>query len=167
MPARGTHQVYQHRPARLGLCVPCRQRPHRAAVMRSPSRLWEGSAMPRARQPCRSRRRDGAEPVRAQGDDQTGAGNRLIAQGRPSAAPNRQYTCEYNGAQRPDRQKDGIRKNDPKLAKRSKLGAHGDRPILLGRVRVGPGFPPPRGPRAFSWASERRPRKGPALIGRG
>ena len=74
---------------------------------------------------------------------------------------------QNNGAERPNRQKDGIRKNDPKLAKRSKLGAHGDRPILLGRVRVGPGFPPPRGPRAFSWASERRPRKGPALISRG
>src|SRR5262245_32386304 len=64
------------------------------------------------------------------------------SQGRlPSAAPNRQYTCEHRVAQRPDGQKDIIRRNGPRLAKRSKLGPHRDTHILGVR-------PLPR----FAWA---------------
>jgi len=50
-----------------------------------------------------------------------GCGNRLIAQGRPSAAPIRHYTCRDSRAQLAERQKHGIRPTPPGLAHRSRL----------------------------------------------
>jgi hypothetical protein len=64
-----------------------------------------GAAATQAHARGMGRKEGGAEPVRAHGVNQTGAGKRLIAQGRPSAAPIRQYTCIYSGAQRGERQK--------------------------------------------------------------
>jgi len=77
----------------------------------------------------------GAEPVRSHGIDQTGAGNRLIAQGRPSAAPIRQYTCNYNGAQRGVSQKDAFRLTALSRARLSKPSEFDDSAVL--QVRFG------------------------------
>jgi hypothetical protein len=77
----------------------------------------------------------GAEPVRSHGVDQTGAGNRLIAPGRPSAAPSRQYTSICNGAQRGVSQKDVFRATALGLARLSRHFKFDDSAVL--RLRFG------------------------------